>query len=102
MQEIIAKSDDALESIVRSLGRRDGKLAVALLLELSKNDSLRQSIGKVKGCIIYLVTMSNSTDSQSARDARDLLKNLSFSDENVIQMAKTNYFEHLLERLSSG
>ncbi|WOH04624.1 hypothetical protein DCAR_0624035 [Daucus carota subsp. sativus] len=101
-KEIIAKSDDALESIVRSLGRRDGKLAVALLLELSKNDSLRQSIGKVKGCIIYLVTMSNSTDSQSARDARDLLQNLSFSDENVIQMAKTNYFEHLLERLSSG
>lgn len=102
MQERIARTGDALESIVRSLGRRNGKLAVAFLLELSKNEFSRQSIGKVKGCIIYLVTMSNSTDSQAARDARDLLQNLSFSDDNVIQMAKTNYFEHLLERLSSG
>ncbi|KAL8088594.1 hypothetical protein AgCh_038394 [Apium graveolens] len=101
-QERIARTGDALESIVRSLGRRNGKLAVAFLLELSKNEFSRQSIGKVKGCIIYLVTMSSSTDSQAARDARNLLRNLSFSDENVIQMAKTNYFEHLLERLSSG
>ncbi|KAK1388485.1 RING-type E3 ubiquitin transferase [Heracleum sosnowskyi] len=101
-KERIARTGDALESIVRSLGRRNGKLAVALLLELSKNEFSRQSIGKVKGCIIYLVTMSNSTDSQAARDARDLLQNLSFSDDNVIQMAKINYFDHLLERLFSG
>lgn len=102
MQERIAKVGNALESIVSSLGRRNRELAVALLLELSKSDSVRQCIGNVKGCIIYLVTISNSDDNQAARDARELLQNLSFSDQNVILMAKTNYFKHLLERLSSG
>lgn len=101
-KERIAKADNALESIVSSLGRRNRKLAMALLLELSKSDSVRQYIGNVKGCIIYLVTISNSDDNQAARDARELLQNLSFSDQNVILMAKTNYFKHLLERLSSG
>lgn len=104
MQERIVKADNAIESIVRSLGRRVGerKLAVALLLELSKYYLARDCIGKVQGCILLLVTMSSSDDSQAARDAQELLENLSFSDQNVIQMAKANYFRHLLHRLSTG
>lgn len=104
MQERIAKVDDAIESIVRSLGRRvaERKLAVALLLELSKSNSVRDCIGNVQGCILLLVTMSSSDDGQAARDAQTLLENLSFSDQNVIQMAKTNYFKYLLQRLSTG
>jgi hypothetical protein len=82
------------------LGER--KLAVALLLELSKYDLLREYIGKVQGCILLLVTMSNSEDSQAARDAEELLEKLSCYDQNVIQMAKANYFKHLLQRLSTG
>ncbi|WJX85747.1 hypothetical protein P8452_68153 [Trifolium repens] len=103
-KERIAKVDNAIESIVHSLGRRLGerKLAVALLLELSKYDLLREYIGKVQGCILLLVTMSNSEDSQAARDATELLENLSCYDQNVIQMAKANYFKHLLQRLSTG
>lgn len=101
----IARVDYAIDLIVRSLGRRVGerKLAVALLLELSKSEMVRDGIGKVQGCILLLVTMSNSNDDiQAATDARELLENLSFSDQNVIQMAKANYFKHLLIRLSSG
>ncbi|KAA8520777.1 hypothetical protein F0562_014951 [Nyssa sinensis] len=103
-KERIAKVDNAIESIVRSLGRRIGerKLAVALLLELSRSESVRDCIGKVQGCILLLVTMSSSDDIRAARDASELLENLSFSDQNVIQMAKANYFKHLLQRLSSG
>lgn len=103
-KERISKVDNAIESIVRSLGRRIGerKLAVALLLELTKIDSLRDFIGRVQGCILLLVTMLSSDDSQSSGDARELLENLSFSDQNVVQMAKANYFKHLLQRLSSG
>ncbi|WJX80424.1 hypothetical protein P8452_63426 [Trifolium repens] len=103
-KERIAKVDNAIESIVHSLGRRLGerKLAVALLLELSKYDLLREYIGKVQGCILLLVTMSNSEDSQAARDATELLEKLSCYDQNVIQMAKANYFKHLLQRLSTG
>ncbi|PON39036.1 Coatomer beta subunit [Trema orientale] len=96
--------ENATENIVRSLGRRpeERKLAVALLLELSKSNSVRDCIGKVQGCILLLVTMSNGDDTQSARDAQELLAILSFSDQNVIQMAKANYFKHLLQRLSTG
>ncbi|GAV75331.1 U-box domain-containing protein/KAP domain-containing protein [Cephalotus follicularis] len=103
-KERLARVDNAMESIVRSLGRRveETKLAVALLLELSKCNLFRDCIGNVQGCMLLLVTMSNSDDSQAARDAQELLENLSFSDQNVIQMAKANYFKHLLQRLSRG
>ncbi|XP_050916914.1 U-box domain-containing protein 43 isoform X2 [Lathyrus oleraceus] len=102
-KERIANVDNAIESIVHSLGRRlgEGKLAVELLLELSKYDFLREYIGKVQGCILLLVTMSSSEDNQAARDATELLEKLSYSDQNVIQMAKANYFKHLLQRLST-
>lgn len=104
MQERIAGVDNAIESIVRSLGRRvaERKLAVTLLLELSKYNLVRDCIGKVQGCILLSVTMSSSDDSQAARDAQALLDNLSFSNQNVIQMAKANHFKHLLQRLSTG
>ncbi|MED6160763.1 hypothetical protein PIB30_054396 [Stylosanthes scabra] len=78
-KERIANVDNAIESIVHSLGRRLGerKLAVALLLELSKYDLIKERIGKVQGCILLLVAMSSSDDHQSARDATELLENLS-------------------------
>ncbi|KAL5538862.1 hypothetical protein UlMin_043559 [Ulmus minor] len=103
-KERIMRVENAIDSIVRSLGRRpeEQKLAVTLLLELSQYNLVRNFIGKVQGCILLLVTMSNSNDNQASRDAQELLENLSFSDENVIQMAKANYFKHLLQRLSTG
>ena len=103
-QERITRVDNAIESIVRFLGSRiaEGKLAVALLLELSKSELVRDCIGKVQGCLLLLVAKSRSDESEVAGDARELLENLSFSNENVIQMAKANYFKHLLQHLSSG
>ncbi|XP_065860114.1 U-box domain-containing protein 44-like [Euphorbia lathyris] len=103
-KERVANAENAIELIVRSLGRRIGerKLAVALLLELSKCTLARDCIGKVQGCILLLVTMSSSDDSQAAIDAQELLEILSFSDQNIIQMGKANYFKHLLHRLSAG
>ncbi|GLT84823.1 hypothetical protein SLE2022_030350 [Rubroshorea leprosula] len=103
-KERVAKVDNAIDSIVRSLGRRveERRLAVTLLLELSKCDLLRDCIGKVQGCILLLVTMSSGDDNQSARDAEELLEILSFSDLNIIQMARANYFKHLLQRLFEG
>ncbi|XP_073021593.1 U-box domain-containing protein 44-like isoform X2 [Primulina eburnea] len=46
-KEIIAKVENAIKYIVRSLGKQigEGKLAVALLLELSKCESVRDYIG---------------------------------------------------------
>lgn len=103
-QERIAKVDNALESIVHSLARQIGesKLALQLLLELSRNNVIRDSLGTVQGCIILLVTILGSDDIQAFKDAQELLENLSFLDQNVIQMAKANHFKPLLQLLSSG
>ncbi|GMP70656.1 hypothetical protein CsSME_00029420 [Camellia sinensis var. sinensis] len=99
----IAKVDKAVEFIVRSLARKveESKLALQLLLELSRNGVVRNLIGRVQGSILLLVTMSSSDDTQAAKDAHELLENLSFDDQNVVQMAKANYFGPLLHFLSS-
>lgn len=104
MQGLIADVDNAIESIVRSLARRseERKLAVELLVELSKCKMVRDNIGKVHGCILLLVTIANSDNNQAARNARELLDSLSFLGENVVQMAKANYFKPLLQCLDSG
>lgn len=104
MQEKITNVENSIEPIVQFLARRLGeqKLAVALLLELSKCELVRDGIGKVQGCILLLVSMLSNSDPQAARDAKDVLDNLSHSDDNVILMAKNNYFQYLLQRLSSG
>lgn len=103
-KERISKVDNALESIVRSLARQidEGKLALQLLLELSRSNVVRDSIGSVHGCILLLVTMLSSDDIQAAKDAQKLLENLSSLDQNVIEMAKANHFKPLLQLLSSG
>ncbi|KAL7214047.1 hypothetical protein ACSBR1_026465 [Camellia fascicularis] len=100
----IAKVDNAVEFIVLSLARKvkESKLALQLLLELSRNGVVRNLIGRVQGSILLLVTMSSSDDTQAAKDAHELLENLSFDDQNVVQMAKANYFGPLLHFLSSG
>ncbi|KAL0464952.1 UNVERIFIED_CONTAM: U-box domain-containing protein 43 [Sesamum latifolium] len=102
-KERIAKVENSIDPIVQFLGRRIGerKLAVTLLLELSKCEAVRDCIGKVQGCILLLVTMLGNTDRQAAKDAKNVLDNLSYSDDNVVLMAKNNYFRYLLERLSS-
>lgn len=104
LQERILKVENAIESIVQSLGRRaeERKIAVALLLEISKSNSARECIGMVQGCMLLLATISNSDDSQASGDAQKLLEKLSFSYQNVIQMAKANYYKYLLHCLSTG
>ncbi|KAJ9679977.1 hypothetical protein PVL29_021769 [Vitis rotundifolia] len=103
-KERIARVNNAIESIVRSLARQIGeiKLALQLLLELSRSNLVLDFIGNAQGCIFLLVTISSGDDTQAAKDAKELLENLSFLDQNVIRMARANYFKPLLHLLSSG
>ncbi|XP_061352427.1 U-box domain-containing protein 44-like [Gastrolobium bilobum] len=103
-KEDIAKVDNALGSIVRSLSRQIGesKLALELLLELSKSKTVCNLVGNIQGSILLLVTMLNSDDVEAAKNAHELLENLSFLVQNVIQMAKANYLKPLLLNLSTG
>ncbi|RWR86599.1 U-box domain-containing protein 44-like protein isoform X1 [Cinnamomum micranthum f. kanehirae] len=103
-KERIAEVENAIESIVNLLARStvETKLVVALLLELSNSFVVLDRIGKVHGCILLLVTTYKSENIQAARDAKELLERLSFDNQNVVQMAKANYFNPLLQQLSSG
>lgn len=89
---------------MRSLARqiKESKLALELLLQLSRSSVVRDVIGTIQGCIFLVVNMLNSDDAQASRDSRELLDNLSFLDKNVIEMAKANFFKPLLQLLSSG
>ncbi|KAF2299337.1 hypothetical protein GH714_031626 [Hevea brasiliensis] len=102
-KKAIAKVDHALELIVRSLARQiaESKLALQLLLDLSRHHLVKTGIGNIQSCIFLLVTASNSNDNQAAKNAEELLDNLSFCNQNVIEMAKANYFKPLLQLLSS-
>ncbi|KAI3756950.1 hypothetical protein L6452_04482 [Arctium lappa] len=103
-KESIAETDNAIKLIVCSLARKieESKLALQLLMELSKNDVARNIIGSSQGCILLLVTLSGSDDAQAANDAKQLLENLSFLHQNIVQMANANHFGPLLHLLSSG
>ncbi|KAF9590386.1 hypothetical protein IFM89_034096 [Coptis chinensis] len=99
-KERIANVEDAIKSIVCALRRWEGKLAVALLLELSKNAAICERVGKLLDCIYFLVVMSSNDDVEASRDANELLENLALLDQNIAQMAKANYFKPLLQCLS--
>ncbi|KAL7589661.1 hypothetical protein Lser_V15G39351 [Lactuca serriola] len=76
------------------------------IVEDNRPPSSWPSMGRIqfqdlKGCILLFVTMSSSEDTQAANNAQKLLDSLSSFDQNVIQMAKANYFTHFLHRLSS-
>ncbi|KAK9075242.1 hypothetical protein SSX86_003563 [Deinandra increscens subsp. villosa] len=103
-KESIAKTDDAIKLIACSLARKieESKLALQLLTALSDNDLARNMIANTQGCILLLVTMSGSDDPQAANDAKQLLDNLSSVNQNIVQMAKANYFGPLLHLLASG
>ncbi|XP_009801974.1 U-box domain-containing protein 44 [Nicotiana tabacum] len=103
-KERIGTVDNAIGLVVRSLARKpeESTLALQLLLELSRSSIVRDLMGSVQGCILLLVTFMNSDDSVVANHASEILKNLSFLDQNVIEMARLNYGEPLLQHLCSG
>nr|GMC58187.1 U-box domain-containing protein 44-like [Ipomoea batatas] len=102
-KERIASEYKAIEPIVRCLARKpeESKCALQLLLELCKSNVVRDLAGRVQGCILLLVTISNSDDTEAAEYAEKILETLSFLDQNVIQMARLNYFQPLLQHLCS-
>lgn len=103
-QERIAEVNESITYIVRLLARKveESTLALQLLLELSRSDHVRNHIGSVQGCILLLVTLASSDNAQASKYAHEVLDNLSFLDQNVIQMAKAKFFKPLLRRLSEG
>ncbi|KAL6853900.1 hypothetical protein ACP4OV_019929 [Aristida adscensionis] len=95
---------EALSSIVRSLSRDtdERKEAIAVLLDLSDIPQVRQRIGRIKGCIVMLVTLRNAHESGTEDDAEKLLHILSSNPQNVLLMAEAGYFRPLIHYLKEG
>lgn len=110
-----------VEQVVRCLARDTNlsKPAVALLLESLHTgsqekpcrnavvyDKLSQKTGdklsQKTGAIILLVTLINGQDAEAAKNAQQILDQLAEQEQNVVEMAKANWYSPLIERLSHG
>jgi vacuolar protein 8 len=102
-QERLA-STEALSSIVRSLSRDadERREAIAVLLDLSDIPQVRQRIGRIKGCVVMLVTLRNAHEPGTGDDADKLLAILSSNPQNVLLMAEAGYFRPLIQYLKQG
>lgn len=97
-------STEALSSIVRSLSRDadERREAIAVLLDLSDIPQVRQRIGRIKGCVVMLVTLRNAHEPGTGDDADKLLAILSSNPQNVMLMAEAGYFRPLIQYLKQG
>ncbi|KAH9541835.1 hypothetical protein CY35_14G086500 [Sphagnum magellanicum] len=99
-----------VEQIVRCLARdmSVARPAVVLLHELAQDGkggsitSVRVKLESDRSAILCLVTLATGRDPEAATSARFVLQPLSDRDENVIQMAKANWFPPLIARLREG
>jgi vacuolar protein 8 len=93
-----------LSCVVRSLSRdeEERREAVGLLVDISDMSKIRQRVGKIKGCIVMLVTLQNGDDFIAKNDAEKLLGILSNSTQNVLLMAEAGYFAPMIHLLNEG
>lgn len=121
LQKIVSDSDDnkrqvvdagGVELVVRCLARNIvvSKLAVALLVELLQSGGMSsvaplvlERLSQEGESILLLVTLSqNREDMEAAHNAELILTQLCDKDQNVVEMAKANWFTPLMDRLGHG
>lgn len=93
-----------LSAVTKSLAshEEERREAVGLLLELSNLSAIRRQIGRIKGCIVMLVSILNGIDPVASHDAAKLLDILSNNTQNVLHMAEAGYFRQLVQCLKKG
>ncbi|KAG8363693.1 hypothetical protein BUALT_Bualt19G0048900 [Buddleja alternifolia] len=99
------KDLEFLSALVKSMARDvvEQREAVGLLLNLSNDGGVRRSIGRVQGCIVMLVAISNRDDDEEAsHDARMLLNAMSGNTQHALHMAEAGYFKPLIKYLKEG
>lgn len=99
------KDLEFLSALVKSLTREadEQREAVGLLLDLSNDAGVRRRIGRIRGCIVMLVAISNGDDDQEAsHDARMLLNDMSANTQHALHMAEAGYFKPLIKYLKEG
>lgn len=98
------KDLELLSALVKSLARdkEEQKAAVGILLSLCGDAGVRRRIGKIQGCIVMLVAISNSDDEEASNDATTLLNLLSCNTQYALHMAEAGYFKPLIKYLKQG
>eukprot|EP00250_Pteridium_aquilinum_P024374 c28987_g1_i1 orf=192-3179(+) len=101
-----------VQNIVRCLGRESlSKLALGLLLQLlqagtqdmpRRNYSVYNKLTQTKGSILLLVMSLHGKDAEAACLAKEILEQICDEDQNIIEMAKANWFTPLIRGLSHG
>ncbi|KAL6580083.1 hypothetical protein OROMI_008107 [Orobanche minor] len=70
--------------------------------EVEVDAGVRRRIGRIQGCIVMLVAISNSNDEEASNDARMLLNFMSNNTQYALHMAEAGYFKPLLKYLKQG
>ncbi|KAK9277502.1 hypothetical protein L1049_007046 [Liquidambar formosana] len=105
-KEIIVKTMN-LSTIIKMLSSNHQPLrhaSLLFLLELSKSQSLCETIASVTGGILMLITVkyNQSFDAFTSEKADEILKNLERSPNNIKCMAENGLLEPLLNHLIEG
>ncbi|XP_073152773.1 U-box domain-containing protein 24-like [Henckelia pumila] len=93
-----------LSALVSSLTRdaEEQREAVGLLSCLCVDPGVRRRIGRIQGCVVMLVAISNGDDESASRDARMLLDIMSGNTQHALHMAEAGYFRPLIKFLKEG
>ncbi|KAF9689044.1 hypothetical protein SADUNF_Sadunf01G0050900 [Salix dunnii] len=85
--------------IVKQICRGEKGLdAIAVLLELSKQETLRDKIGATKDLIPLLVSLLHNDNPDVSQKAQGTLQNLSSNTSFVIKMAEAGHFQPFVAR----
>lgn len=102
MQEAIVQAG-AIRHTVKQIYKGETESdALAVLLELSKRQSLREKIGKTKDCIPILVSFLHNEDPNVSENAHSVLQNLSSNTHFVVKMAEAGYYQPFVACFNQG
>ncbi|KAG2706361.1 hypothetical protein I3760_05G100400 [Carya illinoinensis] len=77
-------------------------VAIAILLELSKRETLSEKIGSTKDCIPLLVSLLPNDNLDVSQNANKVLQNLSSNTHFVVKMAEAGHFQPFVARFNQG
>lgn len=76
--------------------------ALAVLLELSKRESLGEKIGKTKDCIPILVSLLHNDDPNVSDNAHSVLQSLSSNTHFAVKMAEAGHYQPFVACFNQG
>ncbi|TXG49001.1 hypothetical protein EZV62_024876 [Acer yangbiense] len=76
--------------------------AIAVLLELSKIETIGEKIGKTKDCIPVLVSLLRNENPNVSQKAHNVLQNLSLNTHFAVKMAEAGYFPPFIACFNQG